>query len=169
MSETPLDLAAAGRVSRRVDLREIRLASLSATCKPDAPVKRQLHPAYEYECIATRVEPGLIEVECSYSFRVTVADSEVATASLIYFLAYRVSGEEPPAQTDVEHFARANGAYHSWPFVRETMFGLTAKMGFPPYTLPVLLFSSKPKATVPAAAIPAASEAGDSTATASES
>ena len=41
---------------------------------------------------------------------------------------------------DLSQFAQANGAYHSWPFVRETIYGLTSRMGFPPYTLPVLSF-----------------------------
>jgi hypothetical protein len=81
---------------------------------------------------------------------------DLAEASMTYHIVYELRGEEPTATSDVEHFARANGAYHSWPFVRETIFNLTAKMGFPPYTLPVLLFLPRHKPNAPASA-PAAS------------
>jgi preprotein translocase subunit SecB len=131
-----------------VDLRDIRLILLHASCQYDSSVKRHLRAAYDYSCVPAKVDGGLIEVECSYDFHIQSSDAEIGSANLKYYLVYQLLGDEPAEQSDIEHFARANGAYHSWPFVRETIHGLTAKMGFPPYTLPVLSFMGRPKPSV---------------------
>jgi hypothetical protein len=84
-----------------------------------------------------------------HTFKVSSADAELADANMTYRVVYKLLGEEPAEPSGIEHFARANGAYHTWPFVRETIYSLTARMGFPPYTLPVLSFLPRPKPTPP--------------------
>jgi hypothetical protein len=64
---------------------------------------------------------------------------------LKYLILYSLSGDDPVSDEDLAHFAFANGTYHSWPFVRQFLFGLTSQMGYPPYTLPVFKFNPKPK------------------------
>lgn len=143
-TDDTLDLAAASRVAKRVDIREIRLTDLQMNLRGDASAAK-LVPTYQHTCGEAKVEGDTIEVACSYTFQVRSAEEQdLASASLTYRLLYTLIGDEPPAQSDVEQFAKANGAYHSWPFVRETIFSLTSKMGFPPYTLPVLIYRSKP-------------------------
>lgn len=147
LTELAIDLAAASRISRRVDLREIRLTDIHATCQPRASGSFPLIPTYDHTCVPTKVEGGIIEVSCTFRFKVrsSDADADVADASMTYQVIYRLLGDGPTEQSDIEHFARANGAYHTWPFVRETIYSLTSKMGFPPYTLPVLSFLPRPK------------------------
>jgi hypothetical protein len=145
-SDDTLDLIAASRIARRVDLREIRLTECAATLHSDGARLARLVPTYEHECTPAKVEADVIEVNCSYQFKVTSDDADLAEARLTYRIVYAVLGDAPVDPADIAQFAKANGAYHSWPFVRETIFGLTSKMGFPPYTLPVLVYKPKPPA-----------------------
>ncbi len=142
MSEKILDLVAASRISRRVDLRNIRLTEMRATSQPDLILHRHLQPSYDHDCVPVRIDTDVIEVQCSYNFRVKAADADLAQATLIYVITYGLRGEEAANESDIQHFAQANGAYHSWPFVREAVYGLTSKMGLSPYTLPVLSFQT---------------------------
>ena len=61
----------------------------------------------------------------------------------MYRVLYGLKGDDPPDDNDLRHFADANGRYHTWPFVRETVVSLTGKMGYRPYVLPALSFSPK--------------------------
>jgi len=148
-TENSIDLAAASRVAKRVDIREIRLTDLQMNLKGD-PTKMGLVPTYEHRCAPAKVEGNTIEVACSYTFKIRSEDEDLAAASMTYRIVYTLIGDEPADQSDIDQFAKANGAYHSWPFVREMIFSLTSKMGFPPYTLPVLVY--RPKASQPKAA-----------------
>jgi len=139
-----LDLAAAARVAKRVELREIRLSEISASNL--STHHGPLHPEVQHVCSPTLHDSHLIEVLCSYDFLVRSEGDEIAKAQFKYLISYDVIGDTPVDQADLEHFAFANGTYHSWPFVRQLVFDLTARMGYPPYTLPVFQFNPKPKA-----------------------
>ena len=153
-----IDLAAASRVAKRVDIREIRLIALQMDLKGD-PARAGLVPMYEHSCAPAKVEGNTIEVACSYTFQVRSEHEDLAAASMTYRIVYTLIGEEPADQSDIDQFAKANGAYHSWPFVREMIFSLTSKMGFPPYTLPVLIYRPKaPTKPDPEPAMPAVVE-----------
>ena len=141
MSDQKIDLAAASRISRRVDLKEIRLTEIRATCEPHVSGSQPLQPTYDHNSmLMPAAVDGHIEVACSYSFKVRSAEIDLAEATMTYWITYKLLGDEPAELSDIEQFARVNGAYHSWPFVRETIFSLTGRMGFPPFTLPVLSF-----------------------------
>lgn len=159
------DLVAAARISRRVELREIRLTEIFAS----GPIKAvgSLQPQIDHDCVPIRHDANSIEVECSYRISVTLDDVEVVRGNLKYLISYSLSGEEPVSDEDLVHFAFANGTYHSWPFVRQTLFGLTSDMGYPPYTLPVFKFNPKPKPVEPETAV-AASEDEDANSDAGE-
>jgi hypothetical protein len=83
---------------------------------------------------------GEILVESKFEFVVVRGGQKLLSASHTYMLVYSMPKGERVNESDVTMFARANGAYHAWPFVREQLFGLTAKMGLPPFVLPVLSF-----------------------------
>jgi hypothetical protein len=142
-----LDLAAAARVAKRVELREIRLSEISASNL--APYHGPLHPEVTHTCAPTTHEDHSIEVLCSYDFVVKSNGDDVAKAQFKYIISYDVVGDDAVDEDDLQHFAYANGTYHSWPFVRQLAFDLTARMGYPPYTLPVFQFNPKPKEAAP--------------------
>jgi len=99
----------------------------------------------DHDCEARKLDnPTLVEVVCRYNFRVRTGDLEIALASFNYSILYEVAaGDEAVLDQDLGDFAYANGTYHSWPFVRQLLFDLTARMGYPPYSLPALKFNPK--------------------------
>jgi len=123
-----------------VDLLEIRLSALTA--KRIHGPSGTVTPEFSHGCVPVRAADGVIEVACTFDFRVLAAeDVQLAEANLTYLLTYALSGDEQVTDEDLKQFAFANGTYHSWPFARAAIFDLTARMGFPPYTLPIFAFA----------------------------
>lgn len=151
-----LDLVAASRVSRRVDVEAIRLVEVQLDPESvgiSGDVLRSVEPGHDTQ---PYVRDGKIEVECRYEFNFHTQDDLAFTLRLVYRVLYELKSGDPPDENDLRHFADANGRYHTWPFVRETVVSLTGKMGYRPYVLPALSFSPKVEdndgETVPAAA-----------------
>ncbi|MGA8223873.1 MAG: hypothetical protein WB780_19650 [Candidatus Acidiferrales bacterium] len=142
MAEITVDFAAAGRVASRAELKAIRLIEISAKCDPET--SGALEPTLDHDCAAAKRSGSALEIACNYRFKVRTTQAEVADASIKYLLVYELQGPEPFADEDIAQFAKSNGTLHSWPFVRELLYALTSRMGYPPYTLPVFHFKAKP-------------------------
>jgi preprotein translocase subunit SecB len=141
-----VDLAAVNRVAKRVELKGVRLAEISATCDPKVHGP-SLIPAVDLDCKLGDHSESTLEVICNYTFAAESEGIQAIQSTIIYLLLYEISGSESSSPEDLAEFARANGALHSWPFVRELLYGLTSRMGYPPYTLPVMHFNvTKPSA-----------------------
>jgi preprotein translocase subunit SecB len=98
-------------------------------------------------------------VICDYTFTAHANQIQAVESRIKYLLEYEIGGgAEAPSADDVAEFARANGALNSWPFVRELLYGLTSRLGYPPFTLPLMHFNTKP-------AIPSVSDAKPTDAT----
>ena len=142
--EKTVDFAAIGRVAKRSELKSLRLISISSKC--DKTVMGTLVPSIELNCSPGVLENSTLEVTCEYSFTAHSSAVEAVSATIVYLLTYEITGGESPNPDDLAEFARANGTLNSWPFIREVLFGLTSRMGFPPYTLPLMHFNP-PKVT----------------------
>lgn len=142
MPERLVDFAAAGRVANRVELKTIRVTDVFAKCEPKITVP--LEPTLTVECSLVSHDAGTLEVACNYRFLAQAAGEQAAEATVRYLLVFEVHGSEPFADNDLSEFAEANGTLHSWPFIREFLHGLTSRMGYPAYTLPVFHFKPKP-------------------------
>lgn len=146
----PVDMRAAARVASRVDLDEIRLIEAAAN-RTNGPMAGVLQPIMRQHHEPVTSPRGKIQIASTFDFDITAGDGTVARIKATYHLFYTLIDDEALDDGDLGEFAKANGAYHSWPFVRDLVFGLTAKMGFPPYTLPVLSFApprpARPQAT----------------------
>jgi preprotein translocase subunit SecB len=143
-----VDLAAVNRVAKSVELKGVRLAEITATCDP-AAYGPSLIPDVELDCKLGAHDDNNLDVICSYTFAAKAEEKQAIHSAITYLLHYEISGSSSPSADDLAEFARANGALHSWPFVRELLYGLTSRMGFPPYTLPVMHFNVKPPANTP--------------------
>ena len=142
MPEIIVDFGAAGRVASRVELKNIRLIEISAKCDPKTI--GPLEPALDHDCVPLSRQANALEITCNYRLTVRTTQAQVAEATIKYLLQYEVQGNEPLDDADVQEFALANGTLHSGPFVRELLHALTSRMGFPPYTLPLIHFKAKP-------------------------
>jgi preprotein translocase subunit SecB len=141
--ERTVDFAAIARVAQRSELKSVRLISTTAKCEPT--VLGTLVPHVDLECRPGAVEDDSLEVICEYTFTAHANEVQAVSATIAYLLVYEINGGESQSPDDLAEFARANGTLNSWPFVREMLFGLTSRMGYPPYTLPLMHFSAKPK------------------------
>jgi preprotein translocase subunit SecB len=135
-----VDLAAVNRVAKRVELKGVRLVEISAKCDP-AVHGPSLTPNVELNCGLGEHNENSLEVVCNYTFAAQSEEKQAIQSTIKYLLQYDISGSGSPSVDDLTEFARANGALHSWPFVRELLYGLTSRMGYPPYTLPVMHFN----------------------------
>jgi preprotein translocase subunit SecB len=141
--EKTVDFAAVARVAKHAELKSIRLIGITGTCEPK--VLGELVPDVQLECKPGSIEEDAMEVICEYTFTAHSEGVQVVYSTITYLLVYEISGGESPTQEDFAEFARANGTLNSWPFVREVLFGLTSRMGYPPYTLPLMHFGTKAK------------------------
>ncbi len=142
-TDRKVDLKAVAKIAQRVDLRDIRLTEIAATSKSHG--RGLLEPKVSHDCEVRLLDSNdQFEVNCRYHFTVrTDEEEEIASATFVFTILYELAGDEEIRDGDLDEFAFANGTYHSWPFVRQLLFDLTSKMGYPPYVLPVLKFNPK--------------------------
>lgn len=132
-----VDLQAVSRVARNIDLRDIRVINVLASLSPTE--EGQLVPKVTYDCQGAMVEPDQLNVVCDYTL---TASGVGLSVRVMYLMVYEVAGNEPSG-LDVEQFAKVNAVYHSWPFLRQFLHDITAKMGLPALTLPVFQVLSR--------------------------
>jgi len=130
--ESAIDFAAVGRVAKVVELKSVRLTEISARCAP--LVQGTLVPFVDLKCIPGTLRTSTLEVICDYTFTADAEEVQAVESKIRYLLLYEIAeGVESPAPDDLAEFARANGTLNSWPFVREVLYGLTSRMGYPVY------------------------------------
>ena len=141
--ESSPDLVAAASVSRRVEVETIRLTRVELTPENLDGIGDVLQLKGSEHVIGNAILDGKVEVNCTYEFTFESVNDDVRfTLLLAYGVIYELQGEMP-SEYDLHHFADANGRYHTWPFAREMVVSLTAKMGYVPFVLPALSFSPK--------------------------
>jgi hypothetical protein len=149
-----VDFAAIGRVSRYAELKDIRVIDVAAKCDPKyaAPLEAE----FSHQCSIVGNENGVLDVSCEYRFTGSAAQTKIVEIGIKYLVTYAISASGPLPEGDLAQFATANGTLHSWPFVREFLYGLTSRMGVPAFKLGVMHFvPTPPPAETPA---PAATE-----------
>jgi preprotein translocase subunit SecB len=130
-----------------VDLKDIRLLEIHASGA--ARSQGILQPLVNHECEGKIQNPNLIEVTCRYQFTATQGETQAVAATFSYLILYDLEGAEPVPESDLKEFAFANGTYHSWPFARQLLFDLTARLAYLPYSLPVFKFIQRPRPAKP--------------------
>ena len=134
------DLRAAARVSRHVEVETIRLGEARIEPGTFSAIGDDLQIAESVHGTQHTMMDGKIGVVCKYEFIFHSKGKFAFTLRLEYHVIYGLQGELQPDEEDVRHFADANGRYHTWPFIREMIVSLTAKMGYRPFVLPALIF-----------------------------
>jgi preprotein translocase subunit SecB len=136
-------LALAAVVSPRVQIAGIRLShsiARSAIPWPGSPLR--IEHSLNGEAEANRESKQII-VTVSFMVRANPADgSDLREAAFhleaVFHLEYAVSSFDGISDQLVQAFGKMNGVYNAWPYWREYVQSTTARMGFPPLTLPVL-------------------------------
>ncbi|MBL8800508.1 MAG: hypothetical protein JNN27_00815 [Planctomycetes bacterium] len=101
-----------------------------------------------------------VEVVVKFHVSLKESNAEDALGMLVVQgaieLAYARTADGPsPTQEDVDCFARINGVYNAWPYIREATSVGFARVGYLPYTLDSLVIGAKPEGAEVAANTPA--------------
>jgi len=142
LPKATVDFTAAGRVAKRAELKSVRVIEVSAKCDPQ--IAAPLEPTVNLECSVALQEANTLQIACNCHFAAHTTQAQVAQAEIKYLIIYEIQGTEPLAPGDVAEFATSNGTLNAWPFLREFLYGLTSKMGYPAYVLPTFHFVPKP-------------------------
>ena len=144
MPERESNLQAAFKVARRAKLSDIFVTEITA--KRHGKLDGKLQPVLTDEySIASQDESNLV-ILCRHNLEAASADTPIAEIRIDLNLVYDLAAGDPIDEAEVSAFANANGAYNSWPFVREMFNSLTLRLGLPAFVLPTLLLVS-PKPT----------------------
>jgi hypothetical protein len=158
LAQSTVDFAAVGRVSKYIELNDIRLTEVSAKFDPVANIG-PLASEFAHECTVAGHGKDFLDVACGYHFAGRTGQTQAIEILIKYLLSYTVNASEPLAEEDISQFAISNGTLHSWPFVREFLHELTSRMGVPPFKLGVMHFvPQKPVEKAPKEEISAAEQ-----------
>lgn len=152
--QEPDDLAFAAAVARVVELEDVRLVRVQAELNVSvdelfseecllviSPIQHRV--IYSEENSVLDVEVGISASLCrpqQDNSTVPTASKPLVTASATCALRYSLPASAPPAELRsrlFESFAKINGVYNAWPYLRNTIHDVTARLGIPPVVLPV--------------------------------
>lgn len=151
------ELRKAAIVARTYALHEVSLAQLSA--KRTAPYGRdptlrmQLSTSAEASHKIAADESGVsVFVEFAVSASIAASSEPQVMVTGTFALEYaRASKEANLDPSNVDAFAKINGPYNAWPYIREVVAAAFGRMGYPRLTLEPLIVNPKPSEEPPAA------------------
>jgi hypothetical protein len=159
ISQTTEQLRAIARLQANCEIESVNLLSCMVTRAKSGTEFRtpfSAKPALSNVSHSLRSESLVIEV----SFEYTAWDSSEPSARLFavncnFEVAYRVLGGYTPTNGEISYFSRGTAVFNCWPYARELLRDLTARMGHQAPVLPLLrivpkkMESSSPEITAP--------------------
>lgn len=140
MPERESNLQAAFKVARRATLNDVLVTEIKA--KRYGKLDGELHPQLSDEYQVVSNENNKLEILCRHHLGAASADTPIAELDIDLILVYDLAAGDALEDSDVNAFANANGAYNSWPFIREMFNSLSLRLGLPAFVLPTLLLVS---------------------------
>ena len=122
-----------------VELEDLRLIGVTADLRsppPDAAVYIDLKHTSETEVL----EAALL-IRVNYSLEAKRSDNEAGAflkVSASFQLIYRGNNLQELGPDKLSAFADVNAVHNSWPYLRELVQSLTARMGIRPFLVPLL-------------------------------
>ncbi len=149
--ESKDDLAAAARVARTLVLQSVTSTAIEVTrhvASRDRVDGVRLNYKRTDKGTAVLSKDGDV-VLAAIEFNLVVTtkvepDDPLISIRLAFELEYRrVAKDVPIADSDLERFARINGVYNAWPYIRELVASSIMRLGYPALTLPSLVIAPK--------------------------
>lgn len=150
----PQDLHKSGYVARVFALRDVALGELSAhrampygKAMADAASKANI--GIQDDASASLDDEGKsLLVQVHFGVTVSRDEDEVLAVSGSFDLRYKRQVEEAEvADDDIQLFAKINGVYNCWPYIREVVSSTFARLGYPPFTLDSLVIAPQPESS----------------------
>lgn len=141
--ESKWDVHAAAKLSRKLLLRDVAIAKLSAErlavqTREKLAVKQDLGPVTWLEILGEGVRAVY---QCELYIGEADGDAGSVLGRLFVALCaeYQFVGELTEEEESlIPHFLGISGWMHAWPYLRAEVQNLTTKLGLPPYVLPPL-------------------------------
>lgn len=145
----PFELAAV--ISEKVQITDVRVVECRAelSAKNDSLDELELRVSTDL-AVAYAVEPVCNEIhvlpEFTLSGFATARDkrneneAELLTISCRFLLIYEAPSVAEFPRANLEAFAKLNGVYNAWPYWREFVQNIVARMGLPRLVVPVFRF-----------------------------
>ncbi|QDV05614.1 hypothetical protein Poly30_11120 [Planctomycetes bacterium Poly30] len=145
----PKDLHRAGRVARAFSLQDVVLAQLDARREVAygdlAPEASSSSPTIKFSDDANgklSEDGATLAVRVEFTVVGSRDDTLLLSVGGEFELRYsRKVGEAEIEDEDISVFARINGIYNSWPYIREAVSSTFTRLGFPAFTMDSLVIS----------------------------
>lgn len=128
-------------VSDRVQILEIRLLESRSEQKHfDTELPRRITTSIDVD---THFDPEKLRLSVYPRLSLLVKEQNAAPEDFFlriearFVITYVVRSDEGLTQTNFDAFAERNGVFNVWPYWREFVQSITARMGLPPLTIPV--------------------------------
>jgi hypothetical protein len=163
-----LDMAMAARIAQRFVLKEIYLVDAKITRDPLIALPEAL--TLEHKCDTSlwfeKDKPIIDKIHCNFQVAAFSAESpdklvmkiEASFCTSYAYQAPAVPDDFEVGSDDLEYFFRINPISHAWPYWREFVQSMSARMGFPALTVPLLEIVPKKAATKKAKSKPVKKE-----------
>jgi hypothetical protein len=152
----PNKMAAALSVAARIQIQSIRLVETSAKqslAKDRLPTTMNMMVQASSE-VDTKRHTLFVRVKFGLLGRYEESDTGEAPLHIKaeFLIVYNLTTAEGLTQENYEAFAELNGVHNGWPYWREYVQSVSARMGFPPIAIPVYrVLSSGSQASEPKA------------------
>ncbi len=143
------DLRLAHLVSKAVALTGVRLIRVDVACNIDPRTfQGKLNTSFECDGDKYQLEDRRLSTFVNFKLEIKAEDCSVAySANLLYSVDFLTpAGSVPDEIRDkgFPAFARVNGPYLCWPYIREELSSLTVRAGLPALVLPTMVIDPKP-------------------------
>ncbi|MBN1804599.1 MAG: hypothetical protein JW837_05070 [Sedimentisphaerales bacterium] len=127
-------------VSDRVQLKDVRLISSKCDQIPEATLGKKAYDINYSTEVHVDEKNGYVIVTAKFNFKAfseSKTQKPVILMGASFLLAYKIDNFEGLTQQGFEQFANLNGIYNAWPYWREFVQNMIARMGLPTLTIPV--------------------------------
>ncbi len=127
-------------VSDRVQLKDVRLISCKCDQIPEATLGKKAYDIDYSTEVQIDKKNGYVIVTAKFNFEAfseSKTQKPVILMDASFLLAYKIENFEGLTQRGFEQFANLNGIYNAWPYWREFVQNMIARMGLPSLTIPV--------------------------------
>ncbi len=136
-----VDLKKAVMVADRVELQNVRLVQTNCLLKPGG-VKGPYELSMDSN-VTTKIntENKNIAIVASFELDAYVKDARKEDPDFkigaSFVLSYKIDNLEGLGEEHIQAFGESNGLYNAWPYWREYVQNIVARMGLPSLTIPV--------------------------------
>lgn len=129
------------RIARSIELEEVSLRHCEVARTEEVAkrqsVKIQLDVSGETTTLSSKDQAFIATIEFKLQAKGR-KETEVFRMNSSFDLFYRMmSSDESFSKDELEQFTRVNGVFNAWPYFREFVQNLSARMGYPSITVPV--------------------------------